>query len=92
MPRSDRRLLRTLQPQLTTSIRRGGRRGRIRSRCCGRSRLRDVDPETFERHFTTTLADRRLSRGERKALKELVDEFERLWTEFEPRAGAMCED
>lgn len=35
-----------------------------------------MDPETFERHFTTTLVDRRLSRGERKALKELVDELD----------------
>lgn len=35
-----------------------------------------MDLETFEKFFTATLVDRRLSRGERKALKELVDEVD----------------
>lgn len=35
-----------------------------------------MDLETFERHFAKTLADRRLSRGERKALKALIDELD----------------
>ena len=35
-----------------------------------------MDLETFERYFTATLVDRRLSRAERTALKELVDDLD----------------